>query len=312
MVQPGSAASGLHDDLVAGLRNLLLPGEQVIVTVRGKGPSGFAATTARLLMGVGGTWHSYAYADVTSVEVRTGWKKWLALRGPGFPPHEPGFSDLGTVRWAIAARDDQELRAAAVVSQRLLVTLAGMPLPSTVALAFTGQQRDSDMPGQGAELLAEAEGSGGHIWVWVDRLRIKHFGVRGLLTKGVLKGDKDIWLDQISGIQWREPGAMWLGHIQFTLIGGSTNSALATRDENAVLFTKQRRDEFERVKLAVEARIRELRLGRGTAGDTSTAAHAGPDLDVYDAVRKLGELRDAGLLTTAEFETKKADLLSRL
>nr|WP_284501114.1 SHOCT domain-containing protein [Bowdeniella massiliensis] len=31
-----------------------------------------------------------------------------------------------------------------------------------------------------------------------------------------------------------------------------------------------------------------------------------------DQLRKLGELRDAGVLTEAEFEAKKADLLGRL
>ena len=31
-----------------------------------------------------------------------------------------------------------------------------------------------------------------------------------------------------------------------------------------------------------------------------------------EQLRKLGELRDAGVLTDAEFETKKADLLSRI
>jgi hypothetical protein len=34
--------------------------------------------------------------------------------------------------------------------------------------------------------------------------------------------------------------------------------------------------------------------------------------DVLDQIRKLGELRDAGVLTDEEFETKKAELLDRL
>jgi len=34
--------------------------------------------------------------------------------------------------------------------------------------------------------------------------------------------------------------------------------------------------------------------------------------DPFDQIRKLAELRDAGLLTTEEFESKKADLLSRV
>jgi hypothetical protein len=34
--------------------------------------------------------------------------------------------------------------------------------------------------------------------------------------------------------------------------------------------------------------------------------------DVADQIRKLAELRDAGVLTTAEFDAKKADLLARV
>ena len=34
--------------------------------------------------------------------------------------------------------------------------------------------------------------------------------------------------------------------------------------------------------------------------------------DVFDQIRKLGELRDGGLITAEEFETKKTELLSRM
>jgi hypothetical protein len=37
-----------------------------------------------------------------------------------------------------------------------------------------------------------------------------------------------------------------------------------------------------------------------------------PDPDVLEQLRKLGELREAGVLTDAEFETKKAELLGRI
>jgi hypothetical protein len=46
------------------------------------------------------------------------------------------------------------------------------------------------------------------------------------------------------------------------------------------------------------------------AAPAPPAASAGDD--VIEQIKKLGELRDAGLLTPEEFEAKKADLLSRL
>ena len=46
-----------------------------------------------------------------------------------------------------------------------------------------------EMPSSGEQPLLEAEGNGGHIWLFADKVRIKHHGLRGALTKGVLKGD---------------------------------------------------------------------------------------------------------------------------
>jgi len=44
----------------------------------------------------------------------------------------------------------------------------------------------------------------------------------------------------------------------------------------------------------------------------SAPSTAPPSPDVYEQLRKLGELRDAGVLTALEFEEKKAVLLARL
>jgi hypothetical protein len=47
--------------------------------------------------------------------------------------------------------------------------------------------------------------------------------------------------------------------------------------------------------------------------ESSPAATTAPsEPDVYDKLRKLGELRDAGVLTPEEFEVKKASLLSQM
>jgi hypothetical protein len=38
----------------------------------------------------------------------------------------------------------------------------------------------------------------------------------------------------------------------------------------------------------------------------------GPDQDPIAVLRQLGELRDAGVLNEAEFQTKKAEILRRI
>ena len=51
--------------------------------------------------------------------------------------------------------------------------------------------------------------------------------------------------------------------------------------------------------------------GEATAGNAEPSGSAA-SADVLEQVRKLGELREAGILTEEEFESKKADLLRRL
>ena len=48
-------------------------------------------------------------------------------------------------------------------------------------------------------------------------------------------------------------------------------------------------------------------LGYGRAPPAET-----PVLDVSDQLRKLAELRDAGVLSPAEFDAKKTDLMKRI
>jgi len=59
-----------------------------------------------------------------------------------------------------------------------------------------------------------------------------------------------------------------------------------------------------------EAVMRLILNKDASAPAPAQAAPAQPD--VYDQLKKLGELRDAGILSPEEFEAKKADLLGRL
>jgi len=54
-----------------------------------------------------------------------------------------------------------------------------------------------------------------------------------------------------------------------------------------------------------------MRDVRGWAG-AAPAPPPGPGPSPVDAIRQLGELRDAGLLTDEEFATKKIELLGRI
>jgi hypothetical protein len=152
-----------------------------------------------------------------------------------------------------------------------------------------------------AELFAK--GYNGQVRLEGDWLTIER---KGLGRIGHSKGDRRIPLASITAVQLRPAGRLANGFIRFSVPGSpEARGGLqnATKDENAVVFTRGHAAEFESLREAVEEYIASHHAGmRG--GSTGS--------DVPDQIRKLGELRDQGLLTDEEFEAKKADLLDRL
>jgi hypothetical protein len=83
---------------------------------------------------------------------------------------------------------------------------------------------------------------------------------KGFLARAsVGKGEKRIPLAAISAVQWKPPGALVNGFIQFETGGvGGTRSSFgsqttrAVQDENSVIVTKKQGPEFERLRAAFE------------------------------------------------------------
>jgi hypothetical protein len=94
-------------------------------------------------------------------------------------------------------------------------------------------------------------GNNGQIEVLADRLVITRKSLIGFLTQG-FKGEKTIPFSSVSAIQFREPGMLVLGYIQFNVLGTPESSNPAT-DENTVNYTngKQHTD-FLRLKKHME------------------------------------------------------------
>lgn len=113
------------------------------------------------------------------------------------------------------------------------------------------------------------------------------------------KGEKRIPFRSIASVQFREPGFMTVGYIQFGIVGGIEASGglmNATQDENSVVFEKRDLEAFTRLRDIVEGRLMDARKPPSTA---STA----------DEIVKLAALRAAGDLTDAEFQTLKGKLM---
>jgi len=150
-------------------------------------------------------------------------------------------------------------------------------------------------------VLLSAKGVNGQLDLLDDRIRISRKGILAILSQR-LKGEKEILLSQISSIQFKAAGLMTNGFIQFAFVGGQeTKGGLfnATQDENPVMLNKGQQPQFEAMNSVINERRK--------SGSPSASS-----VDIPDQIRKLGEIREKGILTEQEFQTKKAELLARL
>lgn len=157
-----------------------------------------------------------------------------------------------------------------------------------------------------------AIGVGGYCAFDGQFVTIQHVGALGRMTVG--KGVKRVPLASISAVQIKPAGAVMSGFIQFTLPGSNERrsefgkqTSDAAGDENSIVFTRDQEAVFLAFRDAVEQAIA---VRHSPA--VSAAPVPAPHPTVLDQIAQLAGLRDAGVLTAAEFDAKKAELLSRL
>jgi hypothetical protein len=100
-------------------------------------------------------------------------------------------------------------------------------------------------------------GIGGQITLTNKRVIIKRNGVLGTLGHG-LKGNKEIPIKNITAVQFKRPGSLTNGYIQFTILGGveSRGGIMdATGDENTVLFDNKQESDFLEIKRYIDSQI---------------------------------------------------------
>ncbi|NLN75802.1 MAG: hypothetical protein GX139_05790 [Armatimonadetes bacterium] len=149
--------------------------------------------------------------------------------------------------------------------------------------------------------LARAAGVNGQIELYEDYLILKRKGVISFIAHG-FKGEKEIYLDQISAVQLKQCGTLTSGYLQIVFKGSQeSKSALfdAVSDENTVIFGPDRESEFLHLKMLLDKQRRQSRLGPPASASTSVA----------DEIDKLDSLRRRGIITDREFEAKKRELL---
>lgn len=149
--------------------------------------------------------------------------------------------------------------------------------------------------------LMELKGVNGKLELFEDKIIIRRQGLISFLTQG-FKGDKTIYLSQITGIQLKKANSLVNGYIQFTLPGGNENTGGtygASCDENTVLFAPKDNDLAYKIQLEIENLKRNLQ-------QAGASYYKSDDPDI---IRKYKQLYDEGILTKEEFETKKKEIL---
>lgn len=152
-----------------------------------------------------------------------------------------------------------------------------------------------------------AKGHNGQITIEGDWLTI---GRKGLGRIGHSKGDRRIPLAQITAVQVRPAGPLANGFIKFSLPGSPElrgGLSDATKDENAVIFTRKQQPEFDAVRAYVERYL----TARYSTERPDAQTTMSP-VDPMEQLRKLAEMKEAGIITQQEFDAKKAELLSRM
>jgi len=117
------------------------------------------------------------------------------------------------------------------------------------------------------------------------------------LKEGMTKQTEDFPLDKVSSVQWSS------GPLTGTI----------------TIFASANKAEIKNVNKADGKEMTDHVRHRLSAPKPSTASASGDQsavastaMDIPDQIRKLGELRDSGVVTPEEFEAKKAELLARM
>jgi hypothetical protein len=157
--------------------------------------------------------------------------------------------------------------------------------------------------------LMRASGTNGQVELFPNKVRLRREGVIQTLWR-YKWGDKEILLNQISSIQFKQPSPAlgYPGYIRFGFSGADQMSGIRDiyKDANAVTFNLFQQNNFIRIKAAIEQRISEIKY------PIERPQQVSQPIDFAGQIQKLAELRAQGIVTEEEFQSKKRELLARM
>jgi hypothetical protein len=156
--------------------------------------------------------------------------------------------------------------------------------------------------------MITAKGYNGQVTFDGNFITINRKGALARMSVG--KGEKRIPIASVTAVQWKPPGGLVNGFIQFSILGGNEGRSRmgrqttdAAKDENSIIVTRKQAPEFEALRAAVDDAILERHRPQ------QSAVIAAPQTSRLDELKQIGELRDSGVLSTEEFESEKARIM---
>lgn len=123
-----------------------------------------------------------------------------------------------------------------------------------------------------------------------------------LITNRFFNGEKKYYYADLTTVQFREPGGITDGYIEFEYPGSRSGAnGGAYSSENTFQFASTHTAQMREVYTFIDNRIREIK--------NAQRAPAAPAVSSMDELKKLKELLDMGAITQEEFDTKKKQLL---
>lgn len=148
----------------------------------------------------------------------------------------------------------------------------------------------SDPNGSNGAVM-QASGRNGQLTLYENKVQISRKGIISTITNP-FKGDKEILLDDITSMQFREPGVATTGYVQIGQSGYSeSDDGLfdAASDENSVTFSKDALDDFQEIRDEIDKRR------------TSDSGRS----DMDSGMEKLREKYASGEITEEEYNERK-------
>jgi hypothetical protein len=223
-------------------------GEPVRVVVAGTFGSSLVATDRRVLIWKKQRLNVFPLESLAEITFGGGpLVRWIQVRGPSVGLVAPSLLNIGELLDTIQIGPGLDDRIRPVLE--MLATRRGGPLP---------RDATESREGNSVEPLMEASGAGGRLLLLSDRVRIEHRGYRGFFRKA-LPAVKDIALDEIASVEWRDPGVLHLGHIGLRTSAGSSAESRPAEPENEVMFYLHQQVAFRAIRAAIRRRLGELR-----------------------------------------------------